>query len=487
LSLIKFGLSFIQKIVKVKLALFRMKSNIHYFFHPKSVAVIGASDKEYSWGHWVGKNLLEYKAQGNVYVINPKHDTVLGEKSYKEIRDLPEDIDLAVVINPAPQVVSTLEECAKKGAKVATIISAGFGETVEGKKYREGLKKVVRDYGIRLQGPNCAGFYNMSAPINSSPLDTRFLKESPVAFVTQSGYVGNSLTVWGSARNLDMGKYISVGNEADLSVVEYIDYFSTDPTTEVIMVYIEGLRDGERFREVVRDAIPKKPIIVWKASETTAVRRAALSHTAHLTGAEGIFRGLMSQIGVYQLRKLEYGLLVCHGLLRYPPLQGNRMAVLMMGAGWGIILTDSLTNAGFEVPEFSNDLKQKLKELLPSYRVSVKNPIDWGAANSMDFGILKKIAQGVFESGEVDGFIIANIGDLAPFQEEASVLEVQLAKTLLRVQRKSQKPIYLFTPLSELDSTSVSIIKKKMNMYHTTDSLLETLRAQLFFHQKKKA
>ncbi len=460
-----------------------MTKAIHYFFHPKSIAIFGASDREYTWGNWISNNLIEYKAMGNVYLVNRRRDTVLGEKTYKTVTDIPDDIDLAVIIVPAPDVVTTLEGCATKNTKVATIISAGFGETIEGQTYREDLKNIVKEYGIRLQGPNCAGFYNMSTPINSSPLASHFIKESAVAFVTQSGYVGNSLTIWGANRNLHLGKYISVGNEADLTVTDYVDYFSQDPTVSVIMLYIEGLRDAQRFREVLKEVPSKKPVIVWKAGETTAVKRAALSHTAHLTGSQGIFQGLIKQIGAVQIRRLEYGLLVAHAFLRYPPLQGNKFAIIMVGAGWGIILTDSLTNAGFEVPEFSEDLKRKLKDLLPSYRVSVKNPVDYGAADTMDFNILKKITQIVFESGEVDGFIIANIGDLSPFDERASILETQIAKTLLRVQDKYQKPIYLFTPLSETDSKSIPIIKKKMSMYHTMDSLVEVLKAQLSYNQ----
>jgi acyl-CoA synthetase (NDP forming) len=459
---------------------------IKFFFHPRTVAIIGASDKEYSWGNWIASHLISYRGQGNVYLVNPRHPTVLGEVAYNQVEDLPEDIDLAVVVVPAPQVVETLEQCVAKNAKVATIISAGFGETVEGKAYREDLKRLVREYGIRLQGPNCAGFYNMSTPINASPLDDKFLDESPVAFVTQSGYVGNSLSIWGGPRNLPMGKYISCGNEADLTITDYIEYFGGDPTVEVIMLYIEGIHHGERFKQVVRDVAPKKPVVLWKASDTVAVQRAALSHTAHLTGSQGVFRGLMKQLGVFQLRRLKYGLQVCFSLLRQPPLQGTKLAVMMVGAGWGVSLVDGLTNAGFEVPEFSEELKGKLKELLPSYRVSVKNPVDYGAADTMDFSILKQITQHVFESGEVDGFIIANIGDLSPFDDRAAILEPQIAKTLFRVQRKYQKPIYLFTPLTELDSESVALIKKRMNMYHTIDELLEVLNAQLFHYSKWK-
>ncbi len=463
-----------------------MKNQIDYFFHPKNIVIIGASDRQFSWGNMIGQNLLKYKTQGNVYLINPRHDTVLGEKTYPNLAAVPEDIDLAMIIVPAKEVFQTLEECATKNVKVATIISAGFSETSEGKKLGEGLKRIVDDYHIRLQGPNCAGFFNASVPINASPLPPRYLNESPVAFITQSGFVGNTLSLWGPTRNLNIGKYISVGNEADLTVTDYAEYFSQDDSVKSMLLYMEGVKDGERFVKVTKKITAKKPIVVWKTSETEDVRRAALSHTAHLVGSQQVFQGLMKQLGIIQIRRLEYGLLVCHSLLRHPPLQGNRLAITMIGAGWGIILTDTLSSAGFAVPELSDTLKTELKKILPNYRVSVKNPVDFGAADTMDFSLMTKIIKSVFESGEVDGFIVANIGEFSPFDDQATILETQIANTMKRLESKYQKPIYLFTLMSEADSKSIPLIKKRMNMYHSMDELLEVLKAQLFYSQWKK-
>ncbi|MHA1144969.1 MAG: acetate--CoA ligase family protein [Candidatus Helarchaeota archaeon] len=452
-----------------------MENNIKYFFKPKSIAIFGASDKNFTWGNWVGTNLLSYKSQGNVYIINPNHDHVLGEKTFKKVADLPEDVDLAMIIVPAPKVIPTLEECAAKNAKAATIISAGFSETIEGKKLREELKHVVKETGIRLQGPNCAGFYNLATNINACPLPPRFLKESPIAFVTQSGFIGNTLTIWGRRRNLTFGKYISVGNEADLTVTDYLEYFSEDPTTQVIMLYLEGLHQGRRFFNVAKKVAKEKPIVVWKTSETSAVRRAALSHTAHLVGSKQVFDGLIKQAGMLRVRRLEHGVTLSHAFLRHPPLQGKRLAIMMFGAGWGILLTDALSNAGFEVPRFSFELEARLKDVLSCYRASVKNPIDFGAADTMDFSLMIKITKILFESGEVDGFIIANIGEYSPFDELGEIFEMQVARSLNRIEKKLQKPVFLFSLLTVADSQSITKIKKKMNVYHSMDELIETL------------
>ncbi|TFF89007.1 MAG: acetyl-CoA synthetase [Promethearchaeota archaeon] len=463
-----------------------MIEQLKYFFQPETIAIIGASDKFYSWGNWIGANLNKYK-NGNVYLVNPKHKEVLGKKTYSKVVDLPEDIDLAIVIVPASQVIETLEKCAVKNTKVVTIISAGFSETTEGQDLGLELKRIKKEYGIRMQGPNCAGFYNTSIPINASPLPDEYLRNSSsVAFITQSGFVGNTLSIWGSNRHLPFGKYISVGNEADLTITDYIEYFSEDPTVQSILLYIEGIKNPGRFQRAVKKISSKKPIVVWKTSETKAVRRAALSHTAHLIGSDKIFSGLIKQLGLIRIRRLEYGLPVSHSFLRHPPLRGDRFAIMMIGAGWGIILTDTLSTAGFKVPELSEQLKSKLKEILPSYRVSVKNPIDFGAADTMEFRLMKKIIQIVFESGEIDAFIIANIGEFAPFNEEARFLEIQQAKSLKRLEKNLKKPVYLFTLLNEADSSSVSKIKRKMNMYHSMDELLAVIKSQYFYYNRLK-
>ncbi|MBD3230881.1 MAG: hypothetical protein GF329_22070 [Candidatus Lokiarchaeota archaeon] len=465
-----------------------MIKQMKYFFSPKNIAIIGASDRFYSWGNWIGANLNKYKHKnGNIFLVNPKHEEVLGKKTYENVLSISEDIDLAVVIVPASQVIETLEQCAEKNTKVATVISAGFSETEKGKNLGFELKTISKEYGIRIQGPNCAGFYNTAIPINASPLPSEYLRnKSPVAFITQSGFVGNTLSIWGANRNLSIGKYISVGNEADLTISDYIDYFSDDTTVEALLLYIEGIKYASRFQKVVKNISTEKPIIVWKTSETKAVRRAALSHTAHLIGSEKIFSGLIKQLGLIRISRLEYGLPVCHSLLRHPPLKGRRFAIMMIGAGWGIILTDTLSTAGFEVPELSDQLKSKLKEILPSYRVSVKNPIDFGAADTMEFRLMKKIIEIVFNSGEIDAFIIANIGEFAPFNEEARFLEIQQAKSLKRLEKHLKKPIYLFTLLNESDSDSVSKIKRKINMYHSMDELLEVIKASYKFYNIKQ-
>jgi len=215
--------------------------------------------------------------------------------------------------------------------------------------------------------------------------------------------------------------------------------------------------------------------VIWKTSETSAVRRAALSHTAHLVGSKQVFDGLIKQAGIIRVSRLEHGVTLSHAFLRHPPLQGKRLAIMMFGAGWGILLTDALSNAGFEVPRFSFELEARLKDVLSCYRASVKNPIDFGAADTMDFSLMIKITKILFESGEVDGFIIANIGEYSPFDELGEIFEMQVARSLNRIEKKLQKPVFLFSLLTVADSQSITKIKKKMNVYHSMDELIETL------------
>ncbi|MHA1380787.1 MAG: CoA-binding protein [Candidatus Helarchaeota archaeon] len=359
------------------------------FFKPNSIAVIGASKNPMSWGNWVSRNVLEYKKRGNVYLINPKSDRILGVATYSSVSEVPEQIDFVTIILPATKVPVALEECITNGVKVATIITGGYAETEVGKPLQAELGKLAKK-GIRLQGPNCNGFYNVATGINVSSMPNRFLIDSPVAFITQSGYIGQALSYWGGPRNLTFGKYISVGNEVDLTITDYIEYFSEDPTVKVIVLYIEGLKDGKKFLYVTKNAIQKKPIIVWKTGETQAVARAANSHTGKLVGSKSIFDAVSKQIGLIQITDIEHILPLSHALYKHPPLRGKRIGIMTFGAGFAVVLTNALAENHFEVLEFSDEVKAKLRKVIKEYRASIKNPIDIGASGSYDPATLLK-------------------------------------------------------------------------------------------------
>ncbi len=458
---------------------------LDYFFQPRAVAVVGASNNKFSWGNWVSENLLAYRKRGNVYLVNPKGNKVLGLQTFPNISAIPEQIDFVVVIVPAPRVPTILEECITNGIKVVTLITAGFAEAEEGHLLQEELVKIAQRGKIRIQGPNCNGFFHVKNGINVSSQPNKFLIDSPVTFITQSGYIGQALSYWGAPRNLTFGKYISVGNEVDLTITDYVEYFGDDPTTKVIVLYIEGVRDGNRFRNVIKKVIQKKPIIVWKTGESPAVARAAHSHTGKLVGSQQVFEGIKQQTGLFEITAVEYILPLSHALYKHPPLMGKRIGIITFGAGFGVVLTDTIIRAGFEVPEFSADIKQKFRKIIPQYRASVKNPIDIGAAGDYQPDTLFKPVNILFRENEVDGIVMANLGEGEMVLEVARELEVYIAKKLQQLEKKLQKPIFLFTILTEFESPTVQEIVQGGPVYHNAAELVAVLEGLYHFRHLK--
>ncbi|MFX1450040.1 MAG: CoA-binding protein [Promethearchaeota archaeon] len=457
---------------------------LDYFFQPKSIAIIGASKNPMAWGNWVSQSALGYKENGNVYLINPKTEKILGEKTFPNLSSIDDQIDFAAIILPIQKVKNALEDCLDNGVKAATIITAGYAETEEGIPLQNELEKISKK-GIRLQGPNCNGYYNVAMGINVSAIPNKFLRDSPVAFITQSGYIGHALSLWGGSRNLSFGKYISVGNEADLTITDYLEYFSNDPTVKVIVLYIEGLKDGRRFFKIVKNAIEKRPIIVWKTGETKAVARAARSHTGKIVGSKTVFDGFAKQMGFIKITEPELILPLSHALFKHPPLLGKRIGIMTIGAGFAVILSNAISESGFTIPEFSDEVKSKLRKVIKEYRASIKNPIDIGAAGDYDLNTIVKPMKIVFSENAVDAIVIANIGENELVIEEAGIMEDYVAKKIQEVEQNYERPILLYTMISEFESKSVQKISKRGPIYHSVSEVVTVLKGLYQFRQNE--
>ncbi len=466
-----------------------MKNILDYFFKPKSVAIIGASNNKMSWGNWVSQNILAYKMQnrGEVYFINKKGNDVLGEPAYYSISDIPGTIDFAVIIVPNNKVPEILEECGKKRVKVCTVITGGYSEipkeeSIEGYKFQDQLIKIKEKYNIKVQGPNCNGFYNVKCGINVSSMPNKFLIDSPVALITQSGYIGQALSYWGFGRKYTFGKYISTGNELDLTVTDYIEYFGNDPSVKVICVYIEGLKDGMRFKKVCQEVVKRKPILIWKTSDHEDVSRAAKSHTGKLVGNKQVFDSVVNQIRLFQTKYVEHFLPVSFGLIKHPPLLGKKIGIMTFGAGFGVILTNAIVDNGFVVPEFSQNIKLKLRKIIKTIRASVKNPVDIGASGTYTQDVYLRTARVLLKSNEIDCLIVTNLGENGLVVEEGHELEDYIAQKLQEYEINYNKPILLFTILTSFDSKSVKNIESRGPVYHRVNDLIETLKALYFYN-----
>jgi len=348
--------------------------HLDYLFNPRSVAVIGASNIPGKWGCDI-LNLLLTRGQRKVYPINKNRAEVLGVKAYPSLVEVPGPVDFAVITVSSEALPAAMEDCVLKGVKTALIISGGFAETgKEGAKAEQKVVEIARRGGIRFIGPNCAGHFNTHSNLFTATYCPP-VKQGPVAFVTQSGNLGLTVLAMGCEMGLGFSKYVSSGNEADLHFEDYLEYLGQDEETKVILGYVEGLREGKRFLKLAREITRKKPVVIMKVGRTDSGARAARSHTAALSGSDEISDAAFKQAGVIRVDEVSELIEVALVLLGQPLPRGNRVAVLTVGGGLGVVAADALKKHGLELPALSPATIDKLNSRL-SGRWSRGNPVD---------------------------------------------------------------------------------------------------------------
>ncbi|MCX8176333.1 MAG: CoA-binding protein, partial [Candidatus Bathyarchaeota archaeon] len=348
-------------------------------FYPNSVAVVGATETVGKYGFNTFFNLLSGGFKGKIYPVNNRVDKVLGFKAYKSVKDIPEDLDLVVVVVPALQVPVVIEDCVEKNVKACIVISAGFRETGdEGKKLEDEVVNIARRGGVRVVGPNCMGIFNTTVNLNvlmaSIPLDFSSFK-GKISFVSQSGNLGTNMVIWGLIRGIGFNKFVSSGNEADLTCEDFIEYFSCDPETKVIMAYVEGFKPNSRFPRLAKEVTRKKPLVILKTGATEAGAKAARSHVGAMAVRDEIVDALFKQTGVIRVHSVEEFFDTAVALANQPLPRGKRVGIVTTGGGWGVVCADTCGKLGLEVPSLSRETIEKIDGLLPSYW-SKSNPVD---------------------------------------------------------------------------------------------------------------
>ncbi len=346
-------------------------------FRPRTVAVIGASRDPRTVGGAIFRNLLRNGFQGAVYPVNPGADVVQSVRAYPTIREVPGPVDLAVVVVPARHVLEVAEACGEKGVRGLVVISAGFKETGEAGGAREtALRELVRARGMRLIGPNCLGVLNTEEGVK---LDATFAPIYPppgrVAFSSQSGALGLAILDLASQLNIGISHFASVGNKADVSGNDLLEYWERDPGTDVILLYLESFGNPRRFLEIARRVGRKKPVVAVKSGRTGAGMRAASSHTGSLAGADTAVEALCVQSGVIRCDTIEELFDVAMPLATQPIPRGNRVGIITNAGGPGIMASDACETRGLEVVTLSEDTVRGLRAFLPP-EASTRNPVD---------------------------------------------------------------------------------------------------------------
>ncbi len=403
------------------------------FFNPKSVAVIGASTSSEKLGYAVLENLVTggYLEVGTIYPINPKADEILGQKAYPSVAEVPGDIDLAVIVIPYKFVPAILEECGKKKIPAVVVISAGFREAgMEGLERELELVEIAKKYDIRLIGPNCLGIIDTFTPINAS-FSAGTPPKGPMAFMSQSGALGTAILDWAQAGRLGLAKFVSLGNKADVSEIDLLKAWSDDPATNVILIYSEGLPNGQEFIKVAREVTKTTPVVAIKSGVTKSGSRAVSSHTGSLAGSEQAYQAAFQQAGVIRANDMASMFDMALALGYQPLLKNDRIVIVTNAGGPGILATDALERSGMNLARLEIETIQALEQYLPD-AASAANPVDvLGDARADRYRFaLEKVA----EDPNVDGIMVV----LTP---QAMTEIDETARAVGELSQKIDKPV----------------------------------------------
>lgn len=353
--------------------------SIDKLFNPETVAIIGASREEGKVGHTVLRNFVEGGFSGEVYGVNPKTDKVLGKKCYDSIKDIPEKIDHAIISVPPKVANKVVEQAVKEEIPFVTLITAGYKEIGEkGEKREEELKEKLEGEDTRLLGPNCLGVWDAYSKVDTLFLPDYKLERPPkgsIAIISQSGSFGSSTLDKAAEIGIGVSRFVSYGNQADITETDLLEWLAEDEETEAIAAYIEGVKDGRKFYEKAKELAEEKPIIVFKAGKSESGSDAASSHTGSLAGSYQVYQGAFKQSGVVEAGDVEEFFDITRELAYENPPEGNKVAVITNGGGYGVSAADHIDESDLEVAEFTEETKEKLKDILPDYG-SPNNPID---------------------------------------------------------------------------------------------------------------
>lgn len=356
-----------------------ISDGIKYVFEPRSIAVIGASRNEKKWGYITLENIINGGFEGPVYPVNPNADIILGLKCFSDIREVPNEVDLAIILVPASKVPHVMEKCVQKGVKVAVIISAGFSETgPEGEKLEQEIVEIARRGNMRIVGPNCMGVYVARRKLVATWIEVPKEKIVPgsIGFVSQSGAFAGMVLRWAIEEGVPLSAVISAGNQADLELSDYIMYLADDEETKVIVMYIEGVKDGRKFMRALERCVEKrKPVVAMKVGYTASGAKAARSHTGSIAGRDEIYEAVFKKYGVIRVYQEDDMFHVAKALANLPLPKGNKVGVITGSGGWGTLASDTLEIAGFELPPLPEYIANELNKRLPPFW-SKSNPVD---------------------------------------------------------------------------------------------------------------
>jgi len=361
----------------------KTKTDIDYLFEPQSVAVIGASQNKTKIGYRIVENIVSCGYQGEVYPVNPKGDEVLGNKIYPDLSRIPGEVDLAVIAIPAKYVFDAVKDCAEKGVKHLAIITSGFSEVGNSEEERK-IASYAREHGMRVLGPNIFGIYSAAVSLDAT-FGPGGILPGHVAIVTQSGALGIAMIGKTAAESLGLSALVSVGNKSDIDESDLLEYLAQDEATQVILLYIEGVKGGDRLVDTLTKVTREKHVIIIKSGRSKRGAMAAASHTGSLAGADEIFDSVMRQCGVLRAESVQEAFNWARFLADSPLPRGKEAVIITNGGGIGVMATDACEKYGVALYDDQKELKETFSGVMPDFGSS-KNPVDLtGQATVQDY------------------------------------------------------------------------------------------------------
>jgi acyl-CoA synthetase (NDP forming) len=465
-----------------------IKDQLDPIFRPRSVAIVGASNNPDRWGYETTFNVLNWSQfRGEVYPINPKDELVHGLKAYKSVLEVPGPIDLAVIVVNASQVVEVFRQCAEKKVGGAVIITAGFAEVgPEGARLQDELTQLSRESGIRFVGPNCNGLWTSAVRLNLSFWN--LVKRGPIAFVSQSGTMGDYMFEVSQAKGYGFSKIVTSGNQASLEVCDYLEYLADDDDTKAVALYLEGVKDGRRFLQVARKVAARKPVFAYKVGRTEAGSRAAATHTASLTGSTQLFDAACRQAGVQVCDDMLEMFAFADTLAHQPLPPGNRIGIASGGGGFCVVTAEACAKVGLEVPVLDEEAQREVREHVREFSPSPLNPLDLIARKThLDYGQAIEI---LAKQDYIDGLII--MPPYGGFRRSASMESmkglVECCVTIADIPRKYQKPVLAFASPEIRRTATYEILERgKIPFFESPETCARAMKALCSYAEYRRS
>ena len=456
-----------------------MKSSLHDFLAPDSIAILGASSDPTKRGYKAMVGLINDGYEGAIYPINPKADTILGYKAYPSMESLPGPAALALICTPAKTIPDLLGQCGRNGTKGAIILASGFGEVDEaGAKLGQEVLEAAQKANVRIVGPNTSGVFNLHKKVNLLALDN--VKPGDIGIISQSGNMLLALALEAESNgHVGFSTYVGPGNQIDLGFADYLQYLGEDENTCVATLYVEGFKDGRVFLNVAKEIAKTKPVVVYKSGSTEAGQKAAKSHTGALAGSYAMTVDLLRQVGVTVVRQSDEILPVAEGLGLLQQANGNRVAILADGGGQATIASDRLCEAGLELAELSDATRSALREILFP-QASLVNPVDVAGSTDANPSLLADCMSILVKDANVDMvFLVGMFGGYGiRFAEELKAEELQTADAIAKLSGQTDKPLVVYSLYSHVrPEPLVRLREAGVPVYNSIEHAVQVLKA----------